>query len=448
MSKTLNRKTFINVMEQELKIERFDSICLALSGGIDSMVLANLLLESDFHFSIAHCNFNLRGEESTLDYRFVQNWAKKNSIPFYSISFETEEYAQNNKLSIEMAARELRYNWFDQLINEYEFKAMMVAHHRDDSLETFLLNLARGTGIRGLTGIDQIKGRFVRPLISFSRVQIEEYAKLNQLTYREDKSNESTIYRRNKVRHDILPQLDELNPSFRTNMMRTIAHLQAIQSIALEQISLQRTKIVKEENKSLIKIEGEALLSTVEPTTYLFEYIKEYGFNGKLCKQIIQSLEEKNSGKEFFSISHRIVLDRGILNLMPIAKQNNSTFIIHYPFDKPIENSLLELSIIEVNDSFRIERNPNIAYIDLDKISESMLCRHWKQGDTFRPLGMRGKKKISDFFVDKKFSLMQKEETWLLTHKEDIVWVVGHRMDDRFKVTNSTRKILRCTYIK
>jgi len=426
------------------------NLLIAISGGIDSVVLTHLLYKLNFTISLAHCNFSLRGKESNEDEEFVIALGEKLQIPTYSIKFETEEYAKEKGISTQMAARDLRYDWFQKIANEKNIDYIITAHQKDDVLETFLINLTRGTGLDGLTGIPEIQGNIVRPFMIFTRNEILVYAAKRKIEWREDRTNSSIRYVRNKIRHKVVPVLKELNPNLLDTFYNTLENLKGSQQIVKDRIQNVKEKITKIHKKELhFSIPEIKKLSN--PKIYLFEILKEYGFTEW---NDVADLLECQSGKQVFSKTHRLLKDREMLILSDILEQEeidsfeifeNTTEIKvpialkfetnTIPFDtKNHQNKVLEELIFD---------DKNTISIDFDNIEFPLMLRKWQKGDFFFPIGLNGKKKVSKFFKDEKLSLIDKENVWLLCSNNEIVWVVGKRMDDRFKVTKTTSKILK-----
>ena len=432
---------FINYIKENHLFNQTDTILIGVSGGVDSVVLLDLLDKSGYSVAIGHCNFRLRGTESDGDEKLVVDLAHKYDVPFYKTAFDTAEYAQENKISIEMAARELRYQWFETIRTNHHYDYIAVAHHRDDQLETFFLNLARGTGLSGLTGMRPINGKIVRPLLFASRQEIENYRHENFLDFREDSSNQSLYYQRNKIRHTLLPVMETLNPSFREGMIRTMSYLEDVSKICDKAVSQAWEQVsVRKRNEVMISI---AELKLLDPlSTYLFEFLKPYGFNSVVVNDIIGSLDGI-SGKQFISQTHRIVHDRELLILAPLHHQNRKHFYLEEGKEELISPVHLKIGITKRKDSFKIPDSSLVACIDYDKVQFPLIIRKWQKGDYFKPLGMNGFKKISDFFIDSKLSLPQKENTWIMTNGEQVLWIIGQRLDERYKITPATLTILR-----
>ena len=415
-------------------------LLVAVSGGPDSVVLLDALHREGFFVVIAHCNFHLRGEASNEDAAFVKSLAAKYQVPYCQVDFDTEKVAAERKISIEMAARDLRYEWFSQMADEHNCDLIAVAHNADDTVETFFLNLTRGSGLQGLSGMAQLRGKIVRPLLKVSRKQIMEYIAEYNLQYRIDATNLETIYTRNKIRHNLIPQFEEINPSFLNTMANNMRFIASAQSIVEAYAAEAYKKVVKIENECVI-FDLKALKQCQGIDTLLFIWLTPYGFSSDVIMQLYHSLFDNLSGKQFFSPTHRIVLERESIELELIQSKD----AIHCVFIEQEETSLdspihLEIKEVDIAD-FELIKSANVACFDADKLQYPLILRRWQQGDWFIPFGMKGRKKLSDFFVDKKFSTIEKEQLWLLTSGDDIVWVVGHRVDARYAVTDKTQRV-------
>ena len=437
---------FINYIKDNHLFNQADTVLVGVSGGIDSVVLLDLLDKAGFAVTIAHCNFRLRGAESDGDEHLVSDLAKKYDAPLFKTSFDTAQYAQENKISIEMAARDLRYQWFEMIRSTHHFDCIAVAHHRDDQLETFFLNLARGTGLTGLTGMRPVNGKIVRPLLFASRDEIELYRHENFLDFREDSSNQSLDYQRNKIRHTLLPVMETLNPSFREGLIRTMSYLEDVSKICDKAIHQAWERVALRKGKDfLISI---AELKLLDPLpTYLFEFLKPFGFNSMVVSDIVSSLDG-TSGKQFISQTHRLVRDRESLIVTPILQENRKQFYLEEGMTELVFPVHLRISVAENKDKFKISTSRFVACIDRDCVQFPLLIRKWQQGDYFKPLGMSGFKKISDFFIDSKLSLPEKENIWILANGEQVIWIIGHRLDDRYKITSGTQHILKLKIVK
>ncbi|WP_259014069.1 tRNA lysidine(34) synthetase TilS [Emticicia fluvialis] len=436
---------FLTYINSQSLFEPTDKVLLAVSGGKDSVLLFDLFLEAKFNFAVAHCNFRLRGEDSDKDALFVQQLCEQNSVPFYTVAFDTRAFAKANKLSIEMAARQMRYEWFEQIRLQTGSQYIATAHHLNDSIETILLNLTKGTGIAGLRGIQAKKQYLIRPLLFASRADIEQYISGKDLKWREDSSNASNDYQRNLLRNEVVPLLKQINPNLEQTFARNIERLQALEGIFLGSLDAFRKAVLSTQGDSILL--NISAIQTQQSAAYLLEeLLKEFGFNYFQSKEIYQALG-KPSGKTFYSDTHTLVKDRMHL----IITANTTTDFEEVQIQK-------DASVIEYHGwQFRIskvtaeewraylvsEKSPDVLWLDADKLAFPLSIRRWQDGDRFIPLGMKGQKKVSDFLVDKKVPLPQKKTTLVLTSGSLIVWLVGHRPDDRFKITPATQAFLK-----
>ena len=410
---------------------------LAVSGGLDSMVLLHLFQQLDYKITVLHCNFQLRGIESFEDQNFVAEYTNTNKIPLLVTQFDTSAFAKDFKLSTQVAARELRYSWFYEQLEENKFDYILTAHHADDDLETFLINLSRGTGLDGLTGIPAQNDKIIRPLLPFSRQEIENYAKENNIEWREDSSNASDKYVRNKIRHHLVPILKELNFEFIASFLKTQNYLQEAQAM-VEDASIMVYQQVAKQEEDEIYFDLNKLLQLPNYKSYLYQWLKEFGFTAWVD---IYDLVEGQSGKQVFSSEFRLLKDRSFMILSPInLAPKDEQYLINQNQDKI--NIPLNLSFSKVTD---ISMDSNTAiFVDEDKLKFPLVLRHWMEGDVFQPFGMQGKsKKISKLFKDEKLSLIDKENAWILCSDNQIVWVVGIRQDERFKVDTTTKNLLK-----
>lgn len=415
-------------------------ILVAVSGGMDSVLLLHLLNEVGFNIGVAHCNFMLRDDDSEKDEKFVNQLAKSFNVPFYTKKFDTLNYATKNKISIQMAARDLRYEWFEEIRKKYNYEVIAVAHHQDDEVETFFINLIRGTGIAGLHGIKAKTGKIVRPLLFTGRKEIEEYVKKNKIKFREDKSNKSTKYLRNKIRLQLIPMLKELNPEIESTVKSDIQRIKQIENIFQKLVKEKQEEIQSTEG-NITKFNISKLLQLQNQELFLYEFLKPYGFSGDIIQQILKSLKAE-SGRQFLSDSYRLVKDRKFLIISPHqADAVLESFIVTKGYKELLAPVHLKFSEINVAKKIAIDRDKNIANLDLDKLQFPLHIRKWERGDYFIPFGMKGKKKLSDYFTDIKLSLIEKENTWLLCNGDDIIWVIGHRIDERYKVAARTKKV-------
>lgn len=430
---------FQNHLNTNLSFLNGKKLLLAVSGGIDSMVLVHLCHQLNLDFAIAHCNFQLRGEESNDDEAFVAHQAKLLKISIFIERFDTQTFAEQQKMSIQVVARNLRYEWFYSLLANHNFDYILTAHHLDDSLETFLINFTRGSGIEGLTGIPQQNDKIVRPLLNFSRNDIEVFAQDNTVEWREDSSNATDKYWRNKLRHDVIPVLKELNPSLLASFENTVLHLKQTQSLAEDAVkSLYQTVVTEEEHHTVIDLKK--LLKYANYKAYLFEWLQPFGFSDWTA---VYDLLEAQSGKQVLSESHILLKNRGVLLLFPkLAKTNEEVYWITK--DQSEVKVPLKMSFCNVGDISN--QSSNVIFVDEDLLQFPLILRRWQEGDVFQPSGMTGKKKLSKFFKDEKFSLLDKANAWLLCSENQIIWIVGQRADERFKATANTTKILKINY--
>jgi tRNA(Ile)-lysidine synthase len=420
-----------------------DRTLLAVSGGVDSVVMADLFHKTGFPFAIAHANFQLRGNESIRDEMFVRKLAEKYKVDFYVRHFDTAGYARKNKVSIQVAARDLRYRWFNDLLSKLSFDHIATAHHLDDQAETFLINLARGAGIAGLHGIALKQGKVIRPMMFTGRKEIEAYATENHLEFVEDSSNKSLKYTRNRIRHKIIPELEKINASFRERLNETITNIQEAEIIF--------KKAIADTGNSIFNVRGDVISIPVkdfyalEPLrTYAFELLAPYGFSlANVCDII--GLRDSIPGKEVVSPTHRLVRDRDHLLIVPKHESGKKSecqidwIDLKNPVKYPVHLSFEIIDKIPAD----LKVPHNFALLDLEKLVFPLLIRKWRRGDVFIPLGIPGPKKLSDFFIDMKFSTIEKENQWLLCSGDDIAWVIGKRIDDRYKITGQSIRILK-----
>ena len=412
-------------------------LLIAISGGIDSVVLVHLCHELQLKIALAHCNFNLRGKESDGDEDFVLQLADDLELEVFVESFDTNQYAKDTKQSIQMAARELRYNWFLELSDQLGFNYILTAHHADDNLETFLINFMRGTGLEGLTGIPEINGKFARPFLPFSRNEMEVFAKEKHIKWRDDSSNASTKYLRNKLRHDVIPILKEINPNLLQSFALTQSNLNDSQDIISESVDAFLAKTLDISKESYARFKISEFKNKANPKAYLFEVFKDFGFTE--WNDVLHLLDAQ-SGKQVLSEKWRLIKDRDYLLLSEIHAKSFDRITISEA-DKQVETPFGTLMFNEVDAVF--ETSKQTIYVNKATLQFPLTLRQWEEGDVFYPVGMLGKKKLSKYFKDEKMSLLDKENTWLLCSGNAIIWVVGKRADDRFKVTESSKQILK-----
>ncbi len=423
-------------------------VLVAVSGGIDSVVLCDLFKRSGFEFGIIHCNFQLRGDDSEKDAKLVQYLAEKYNVAFFLEKFETIKYQKENKISLEVAARELRYKYFEETRLNFNYDRIATGHHHNDNIETTILNLIKGTGIKGLTGIPVINGKIIRPLLFATRSEIVLYARENSLVFNFDETNLSNDFERNRLRNEIIPLMKMINPSLEKTMMRNLKHFKEIAIIYNTQI--------KKKLNSLIQIKGNdtylpvsSILHLPGAATYLHEFLHPYQFNEDQINTILQSLGE--TGKVFYTDKYRIVLDRKNIILTSIEKQDESIIIIDEETKTIPQNGFkLLLEISKYNKNMQFNNSGNIAYFDADSISFPLVLRTWEKGDYLYPLGITkkksdkpGKKKVSDILTNAKYNILQKEKTKVLLCGDKIIWLVGLRQDCRFQITEKTTRLLK-----
>jgi len=432
------------IQEHELFRLSRDRILLAVSGGIDSIALAQLCKKAGAKFGIAHCNFQLRGEESDGDAAFVEQLAKDFDVPFYSINFDTQKIADEKKASIQLIARQLRYRWLEEIRQENDYNYIAVAHHHNDSIETLLMNLTVGCGIRGLHGIYPKKGYVIRPILFASKADITNYIQSKNFSYREDSSNANTKYRRNAVRHLVVPALEDINPELTTTFHKNIERFRATEALynyAIEQLKAQYVEQIGD----TIKINIKGVEQTPSPQTFLYELLTPYNFKASKAEYIFRRREEP-PGSIYTSKTHRLLRDRQHWIVIPTPTNLNQQYTIEH-FEGTngqiaLEDYSIDWAIHQNHSDFKFDEAS--AYFDLKTIQFPLHLRRWKAGDIFYPIGMNGKKKkISKFFKDIKLNRFEKEATWLLCNgQQEILWVVQHRADERFKVSPNTEQIL------
>lgn len=422
-----------------------DKLLLAISGGIDSVVLFDVLLKSGYNFSVAHCNFGLRGNESDGDEQFVSDLAIKNRISFHTKRFDTKAFAHENAYSIQMAARELRYKWFDELIQTYDYQYVLTAHHVNDIIETMLFNLSRGTGIAGLHGIKEKSGRIVRPLLFTGRDTIRQYAEDNAIAWREDSSNIEEKYARNLIRHRVVPTLKQLNPKLESTFQTTADRLKGVEQFFkywLDKVIAEAVTVNGDDRYISIS----TLEKYPETTTVLSEILLPLGFHYHTIKTITTT--GNTTGKTWYGNGYKLTRNRDhwvLSPVMPKEKIDFQVFSIEGPIDLP--HGDLTFQIIPKSLLAGISREKNIAQLDLSKVVFPLQIRTWQAGDKFIPLGMSQFKKLSDFFIDTKYPSHQKEEALVICTSNDISWIIGQRIDDRFKITDTTESVLIIEFI-
>jgi len=418
-----------------------EKILLAVSGGVDSMVMAYLFKAAEFNFGIAHCNFQLRGEASDGDEKMVRELAKEWRILYHSIQFETLKESEKQHKSVELIGRELRYKWFGELLQMYDYQYVATAHHLNDSLETLLYNLAKGTGIRGLHGIPMKNGQVIRPLSFASRANILAYANAEEILYREDASNQSMEHNRNLIRHQVIPPLKTINPSLEQTFAKTLKQLQETEALFLWAVDTHKKEIVTEE-EDMIKVDIALLNKATAKATILYEIIKDYGFNTDHVDQIFRAID--NVGAQFYSKMYHILVERKAIIIKRKSRYNSVWRKIEMtPQTIDLPKGQLVATVLKEK-PVQLNLGESITLIDLDKIKFPLIIRNWKEGDRFQPLGMNGKsKKINHYLRDKKVSLFDKATVLVVESAGEIVWVIGYRGDERFKIQTTTKNVLQ-----
>lgn len=436
----------LNVVCQDHKLlQAKQALLVGVSGGVDSVVLCHALNALQIPIAIAHCNFKLRGYESDGDELFVENFASSLGVKFHTNAFETKELAKKYKMSIQQVARQIRYTYFNEIINDNQYKALLTAHHLNDAIETFFINLVRGTGIDGLTGIKNTDGIY-RPLINFTKDEIINYANENKLHWREDSSNQSTDYLRNKIRLKIIPEFLKLNPAFENHLMMTMADLEFNARSSSEQIIQTITNHIYFDEFKFLCIKTNTLRNLPDATHLLFHFLKSFGFTFNDAANILNC---KQSGKTFETGTTRVITDRGFVIVDTLGKMPNVNLEIKQQPKQTIQVEYLKIQLkqkkVKKDGLLMITAESNVHYIDEDALSYPLTIRNWREGDAFKPLGMKKMKKISDYFIDNKYSQLEKESSLLLVSGDEIVCILGERIDDRFKVTNHSLNLLVIT---
>ncbi len=422
-------------------------ILLAVSGGVDSVVMAELFHQAGYRFAMAHCNFGLRAHESDADELFVSALAKNRyETDFFTKRFDTLEYAKQHKLSVQEAARNLRYNWFEEIREQHAFNFIATAHHIDDQIETFFINLLRGTGIAGLTGIALKQNHIIRPMLFATRSEIAQFALQFKLTFRNDSSNQSDKYLRNNIRHNLVPMLNHINPNYSEAITHTISLLNTTETIYRNY--LESVNPIETDKSGLIRLSLPKLQNLQPMQHFLYEFIAPYGFNASDCNAICSHLNGI-SGKQFFSATHQLLKNRDHLLIEPLADAETEDCFIVDPKCKTISAPIhLQLSKHKKTKKTNLKTGKDIAMVDFDKVKFPLILRKWKKGDYFCPLGMKTRMKLSDFFISNKISRFDKSKIWLLCSDNMIVWVVGHRLDERFRVHENTQFIYKIAKIE
>lgn len=421
-----------------------DKILLTVSGGVDSMVMMALTAAAGYRFGVAHCNFQLRGAESDEDELLVENEARRYGVEYYNKRFDTTAEMEATGESMEMAARRLRYAWFKELSLEHGYTVIAIAHHINDSIETFFINMLRGTGLRGFTGITTQVGHIVRPMMFATRKDIHDYAVAHHIPFREDSSNRSTKYLRNKVRLGLVPMLKEINPQFTTIMRRNIARLSQAQDFITSSMDIIKAEVL--EAGGDVKVLHVDRINDHLPRNFVVYEIlsSEFGFKGDVVDALCHALDNGSTGRRFYSREWVAVVDRGDVAITRITSDDSCETIVNRGAVRSYAGgSVLYYDYCNIDFIDDLDQGENVALLDADKLRFPLVVRRWREGDWFVPFGMSGRKKLSDYLIDKKVSLAEKGRQFVLLSGDDIVWVIGRRLDDRYAITRKTENVLR-----
>ncbi len=435
---------FEKYIEENKLFTHNDKLLLTVSGGVDSMVMMSLTAAAGYHFGVAHCNFQLRGAESDEDKVLVENEARRYGAEFYNKRFDTVGEMERTGESMEMAARRLRYAWFKELCEEHGYTAIVIAHHGNDSIETFFINLLRGTGLRGLTGISTQIGHIVRPMMFATRKDIHDYALAHRIPYREDSSNHSTKYLRNRVRLGVVPMFKDIKPQFTTIMRRNIARLSQAQDFINSAIEIVKSEAM-ERTGEMHTLWIDRIRPTLPRNYVIYEILNsEFNFKGDVVDALCRALDSELSGRRFYARDWVAVTDRGRVVVTPVVDDDDCEVIIERGTVRSYAGgSVLYYEYCDIDFIDSLDQGDNVALLDADKLKFPLRLRRWKDGDWFIPFGMSGRKKLSDFLIDKKVSVAEKRRQFVLMSGDDIVWVVGRRLDDRYAITRKTENVLR-----
>jgi tRNA(Ile)-lysidine synthase len=433
-------KEFISFIEKNQLIKPKDEILLAVSGGVDSMVMLNLFSSCGYKFAVAHCNFSLRGADSDSDEQLVVDVCKRMGVKLFTKLFHTEVYAHEHKISIQVAARELRYGWFKELCDEHGYASVAIAHNKNDVAETMLINLTRGTGLKGLTGIKPLTNGVIRPLLFAFRKQIEEYAFDKGVEYRNDKTNVEVEYARNRIRHNVITELEKINSGVVDNLYDTSLFLSETWS-AIEAMNAEHREQIRSEKGNEVYYSIKKLLEYPFHQLFLLEELMEYGFSPSAIQDIKESLLAQ-SGKTFYTDNYLLIRDRDYLILGSNIQKSYNEVLIDSLNDIPELPIPMEFEVIDDVASFKIPKVASAGVFDADKVQFPLLLRPWRKGDWFIPFGMEGRKKVSDFLIDQKIPIHRKSSVFVLESDGNIVWVVSHRIDNRYRVNSESAKVL------
>jgi tRNA(Ile)-lysidine synthase len=437
-------KEFQQYIEQQKFCDTDSRILVAVSGGIDSVVMLDLFEKTNYQIAIAHCNFQLRGKESDGDEQFVKSLSEKYGINVFSKRFNTRSHAEKNKLSIQVAARELRYAWFEELIQKEGFDYVAVAQHADDQVETFFINLLRGSGLTGLRGMPLKRDNIIRPLLFANRKQIIMYAGENDLDFREDSSNKEDTYLRNKIRLNLLPELEKLSANAPVAIVESMYKLNEADELLKQLLNEKYNSLFSEKEGFLLPKDDVVKLQPTD--TWLYYLLKRFGFNRDTTNNMTDAIIREQIGRAFVSETHEAIIDRKNLLIRPIIKMDVKEYFIQREQDQITDPLILNFECIPNNKAFKIKSDARVAQLDEGKLTYPLKIRRWQHGDRFAPFGMRGSKLLSDYFIDNKINLFEKQNIWLLISGNDIVWVVGHRISENYKITKQTDNVLTVSW--
>ena len=444
-------KDFKGFIEAKALLKNDQAVLIALSGGIDSVVLCHLFSLAQLPFAIAHCNFQLRGSESDEDQLFCKELAEHYDVPFHSINFPTTKVALEEKTSIQLIARNLRYEWLEQIQQKHTYQAIATAHHLNDSIETILYNFTKGTGIRGFHGIPFQNGNVIRPLLFSSRKDIEQFAREQHLNWREDSSNAEDKYNRNKIRQHVIPVLQNINPNLEKTSLQTIQNIHEVEQLYEWAIQYWKELCVQKTGDDLTLLKLRRIIPLSFKNTLLFECLKDYSFNTDQVMQLgkaISNYPQHSIGAFFYSPTHQLLVDRAQL----IIKKTHTTETKIYEISKNDKEISLPNGILAVEkrkgSPINFPRETNLAYLKITNHHFPLIVRHWKAGDVFQPLGLEGKhQKLQDFFSNQKLSRFEKDRIWIVeTNTNEIAWIVGYRIDERFKLDSNTKQYYQLTF--
>lgn len=432
---------FQQYIKQQKLCNNDNHILLAISGGVDSVVMLDLFIRAKYRISIAHCNFQLRGNESERDEQFVKKLGEDQKVKVYTKQFDTKAYAHENKVSIQVAARELRYVWFEELIQKEGLNYVAVAQHADDQAETFFINLLRGSGLSGLRGMPVKRDNIIRPLLFAKRDDIESYAHERNLLFREDSSNKEDTYLRNKIRLKLIPELEKVGTKATDAVRESIQHLNDA-DILLKQLLNEKLLSVSRKENGIYRLSLDGIIELKPHKIWMYYLLRNFDFNRDITNNISEAITGKQSGKTFYSTTHKAVVDRNAIFIEQIKVHNTKEYEIDTDQEVITEPLYLTIKKSINKKTFKIKHDLNMGQLDLDKLSFPLKIRKWKKGDRFHPIGMKGSKLISDFFIDKKINLLEKQNIWLLVSGDDIVWIIGYRISEKYKITNETINML------